>query len=306
MPSFEPELQPGVQVGVFLLTRPVQAQAPITVWHAEMAPPLRPSGRDGVRPHGTPAIVKFSPAPDPDDPEGRTLLRFEREARLLQTLRHPGIVQVIATGVHGLRRWLALEAIDGPDLSTFVAPARRLPAGDVARLLAEVAEALDHAHRAGVLHRDIKPANIVLDRAGVAAAGVDVRGGIGRARLIDFGIAADTAADRTVTGVLPGSPAYMSPEQLAGAEPDVAGDLFALGVTGYELLAGIRPWQADSLGALLRSLARDPPVPLAERRPGLPTGLVAAVHQCLERDPARRPAGAAALARALRGFGPTP
>ncbi len=308
----EGELVDGLRVGPFRLLAPLAAPVPALgangVWRAQ-----RESD-------GQPVVIKWSavvgsdPAEDGtvdagrDDrdhdnrnhesqshpgtePDRLDLDRFRREIRLLTLLDHPGIVRLLGSGEHGGRLWLALEAIDGPDLSAFTAPGHQLRPADAVRHIAEVADALDHAHRRGVLHRDVKPANIVLDRRA------------GRARVIDFGISTETDDERTRTGILPGSPAYLAPQQLAGAAPDVAADVYALGITLYELLAGTRPWQAHSLGALLRTLAQDPPTPLSIHVPTLPAEWVDIVHRGLARDPAQRPRRAADLARALRASG---
>lgn len=251
------------------------------------------------RPNGSPqsAVLKFAEPPAADDEPGASsdtagaedrAARLVREARRLARLAHPDIVPLLGAGRHGEWVWIALAWVDGPDLAGFVPADRRLPAGSIAGLLAQVADALEHAHRLGIVHRDLKPANIRIDRR------------TGRARLLDFGVSTDAGAARTRTGLVVGSPAYQAPELLAGEAPDVASDLFALGVTLFELLSGRRPWQAESLGALLRSLARDPPADLADLRPDLPPALLAVVRECLARDPRSRPASARLLAARLR------
>jgi eukaryotic-like serine/threonine-protein kinase len=255
-----------------------------------------------VGPDGHEVVLKYCRRPQSDVPErpghpghDPAAVRFLREASMLRRLQHPGIVSIVDAGADAELLWLAMAPVAGPDLTAFTTPATRLPPADAVHCIADAAEAVDHAHRHGVLHRDLKPSNIVWADA--------APGRRQRAVLLDFGVAfdADASADeRTATGVVPGSPAYMAPEQLAGALPSVAADVFALGVTLYELLAGARPWQAGSLGALLRSVAQDPPTPLEGHAHGLPAALVAIVHQCLARDPDARPRGAAALAQALR------
>jgi serine/threonine protein kinase len=261
-----------------------------------LGPVWRASRRQGS---ASAAVLKFAEPPYADDDTGAPddfaraddpdrAARLVQEARRLARLAHPDIVPLLDAGRHGEWVWIALAWIDGPDLTTFLPVDRRLPAGSVAGLLAQVADALEHAHRLGIVHRDLKPANIRIDRS------------TGRARLLDFGVSTDAAGGRTRTGRAIGSPAYQAPELLAGAAPDVASDVFALGVTLFELLSGRRPWQGDSLGALLRSVAQDPPADLAALRPDLPPALLAVVRDCLARDPRARPASAQRLAARLR------
>lgn len=247
-----------------------------------MGPVWRAQGLDGQ-----PAVVKFC-AVRADPAAGEALRRFEQEARVVERLRHPDIVRLLAFGAEPHWSWLAFAYVDGPDLSQFTGGARRLQARLAAGLIAQAADALDHAHRHGIVHRDVKPANIRIDRARR------------RACLLDFGLAAELASDRSATGASAGSPAYMAPELLAGQAPSIASDVFALGVTLYELLAGERPWAAPSLGALLRAIAQNPAPDLRERRADLPDGLVWAVEAALRADPSRRTPGAAAFARQVR------
>lgn len=228
-------------------------------------------------------VLDFAAGPGPD-----LQRRFEREATLAERLRHPGIVEGRGHGIEGRCGWIATAFVAGGDLRRRMAPGA--PATEPARALAlgaRLALALDHAHRQGVVHRDIKPSNVLVDPEH------DV------VQLADFGIAALHDGLRTRTGVLPGTPAYMAPELLAGAAPTAAADVYALAATLYELLAGRPPHQADSLGALLRTLARQPAAPLRHWRPDLPPACDEALGPALDRDPARRPRSAAAFAGAL-------
>jgi eukaryotic-like serine/threonine-protein kinase len=222
------------------------------------------------------------------DPAAQARRRFEREATIAARLRHPGIVEGRGHGVEGRFGWIATVFVPGGDLRRWLGPAT--PAWSPARALelgAGLARALDHAHRQGVVHRDLKPSNVLVDREQDAFL------------LADFGIAALQDGLRSRTGVLPGSPAYMAPELLAGGAPTVATDVYGLAATLYELLAGRPPHQADTLGALMRALAREPAPPLRQWRPSLPAACDAALAPALDRDPARRPRSAAALADAL-------
>lgn len=240
-----------------------------------------------VSPAGEPVVVKFCAVRDGASTE-RALRRFAHEARLLERLQHPDIVRLRGFGADRRWSWMAFDFVDGPDLSQFTTPATRLSASQAVGLVAQAAEALEHAHRQGIVHRDLKPGNLRID---VARRRVCV---------LDFGIAVDLSGERSATGIAAGTPAYMAPELLAGQNPSASSDVFALGVTLFELLAGERPWSAPSLGALLRSIAQDPPQPLAALCRGLSPALTAAVQAALQGDPRQRPPGAAAFARRLR------
>jgi eukaryotic-like serine/threonine-protein kinase len=213
--------------------------------------------------------------------------RFLAEAEPMRRLQHPDIVTLLATGEQGGTGWLAMELVHGVDLGRYTRPARLLPEPVVLRLAERVARALHHAHRAGVVHRDVKPANIMIDWA------------TDQLKLADFGMARLADAERTRTGLVLGSPAYMAPEQLAGDAPTPASDLYALGVTLFQLLTGRLPFDDSSLGELLRSVAFDPAPDLCTQRPGLPPALAAVVAGLLSKRPTDRPADAEALADTL-------
>jgi serine/threonine-protein kinase len=224
----------------------------------------------------------------PTSPEWHDALeRFRREATVLHELNHPGIVSVIDAGPGEKGAWMALEVVGGCDLARYTRPARLLPPPMVARIGVRVAEALAYAHARGVIHRDVKPANILVDWSS------DV------IKLADFGLARMGEHTQTRSGVTLGSPDYMAPEQLAGGAVGPAADLYGLGATLFELLAGRRPHQADNLGALLRAVAAERAPNLALLRPDLEPDLARVVMQCLAKDPAARPGDAAKLAALL-------
>lgn len=280
-------LAAGVRIDRWRLLRPADGGALGPVWRAAAVD----GGADAVLKfcaHGGDGDDDGAPADGTTGASTRRAARFLHEASLLARVRHPDIVPLLGAGRHHGWLWIATGHVDGPDLAAFTRPADRLPPVQVAGLVAQAADALEHAHRLGIVHRDLKPANIRIDA---------VRR---RARLLDFGIAADGVRAPTGTGFAVGTPAYMAPELLAGGAPDVASDLWALGVTLYELLAARRPWTADTLGALLRAVAQQPPDDLLAIEPGLPPALADCVHDCLAPDPRDRPPGARALARRLR------
>jgi len=215
------------------------------------------------------------------------LERFRREATVLHDLQHPGIVSVLDAGPSERGAWMAMEAVAGCDLTRYTRPARLLPPPLVARIGARLAEALAYAHRRGVVHRDVKPANVLVDWT------KDI------VKLSDFGLARSTEHTQTRSGITLGSPDYMAPEQLAGGAVGPASDLYGLGATLFELLAGRRPHQADNLGELLRAVASEPAPQLAALRPELDPVLSDAVMPLLAKDLAQRPSDAGHVAARL-------
>jgi eukaryotic-like serine/threonine-protein kinase len=223
--------------------------------------------------------------------DGALLQRtFDREVAAARRLDHPDIVRVRAAGRSDDLGFVAMEYVDGPDLGRFRAAHQAVAAATAARLVARVARALAHAHAQGVLHRDIKAANILVDEAR------------GEVKLGDFGLAQLADLQRSRTGVFAGTPAYMSPEQLAESGADERSDLYSLGVVLFELLAGRLPHEAASLGLLLREVARSPAPPLQRLQPDVPAALAALVASLLEKDRERRPRDAAAVAAALEAW----
>lgn len=214
--------------------------------------------------------------------------RFLEEARTARLLQHPDIVCVLEAGrTPQGRPWMALEWLTGQPLSAYCMASHRLPGEVVAGLGQRLASALAHAHQRGVIHRDIKPDNLMFDAAS------------GQLKITDFGVARAEDSSSTQTGMVLGTPAYMAPEQLAGAPASAAGDLYSLGVVLFELLSSRRPVEAGSLGEWLRRISQEPATPLLALRPDLPAALAQVVDQLLEREPARRPGGAEQVAQAL-------
>lgn len=212
---------------------------------------------------------------------------FSREAALKFRLEHPNIVKVVDAGVYDGMACLAMELIPGTSLGAYTRPESLLPMSEALRYGADTAQALGYAHARGIVHRDVKPDNILVDRLAH------------QAKLSDFGIALFGDGFRTQTGVIPGTPAYMSPEQLCGGVIDSRTDLYALGVVLFETLSGCRPHSAATLGALLRQVAGHDAPPLSRVRADAPEPLVALVSSLLERSPGRRPADAGAVAADL-------
>jgi serine/threonine-protein kinase len=220
------------------------------------------------------------------------LARFRSEAEAAARLDHPGIVSIFEVGECGGHPFYSMRFIEGTTL------AKRLAAGDVptreaATILARVAEAVDAAHRGGVLHRDLKPSNILIDAAG-------------KPHVSDFGLAKRIEADQDVThtGAILGTPCYMSPEQAAGSRGDVGppSDVWSLGAILYQTLTGRPPFQAaNPMDTLLAVLESDPPVPRSFD-PGVNRDLEMIALKSLQKPQDLRYASAAALAADLRAF----
>lgn len=234
-------------------------------------------------------LLASDPGSDPDTRDERRR-RFIEEGRLASALRHEHIVQVLEAGEHQGQLYLVMELVPGVDLTRYTRPARLLPEAPVLRIVAQVASALAHAHDQGVLHRDIKPANVIVDLARE------------HAKVGDFGIARAAELERSRSGLLLGTPAYMSPEQAAGGTLDGRSDLYALGVMAYQLLTGRLPYEGDSMGQLLAQIALGDPTPLSALRPDLPPALSALVARLLSKSPKDRPTVAGEVAAAFEAF----
>jgi serine/threonine protein kinase len=216
--------------------------------------------------------------------------RFLREAEMAAGLAHPHIVPIYAVDEGDGLVWIAMGLVEGESLAERLHREPRPPVEVVRRVLREVADALDYAHREGVIHRDIKPDNILLESS------------TGRALVTDFGIARAVEGDQrlTATGIAVGTPSYMSPEQAMGErEVDGRADLYALGVVGYQMLAGELPFQASNTPAMLMKHISERPRPLAQLRDDLPPNLVHAIDRALAKGRDERWPDAARFRAAL-------
>jgi len=203
--------------------------------------------------------------------------RFLREAQAAGRLNHPGIVTIHDVGEDretGVL-YIAMEYIEGRDLKQIMASGHRFRPSEAARIVADVAVALDYAHQMGVIHRDIKPGNLILTHDGSA-------------RIADFGIARMESSNLTVDGQFIGTPNFMSPEQITGQPLDGRSDLFSLGVVLFTLLTGQRPYIADTMHQVTRMIVEEPaPIPSIVDE-GVPTAFNPIVVKCLDREPDRR------------------
>jgi hypothetical protein len=224
-----------------------------------------------------------------DNPDcASTADSFLREASIAGSLSHPNIVTIFDVGESDGLAYIAMEYVRGHHLSEFAAADRLLPVDTVLDLIARAADALDYAHRRNVVHRDIKPANIMYDSLS------------NNVKITDFGIAKLIDANRTRTGIVLGTPAFMSPEQLEGKNVNGHTDLFALGVSLYQLLTGQLPFRGASMTNLMFVIANEPHQPVTSLRADLPKGLDEIVDRALAKDPADRFESAAVMAACLR------
>ena len=237
---------------------------------------------------GGPAAVKVLWGHVLDQPEQAE--RFEREAEVLQELRHPGVVGYIAHGASpGGEPWLAIEWIEGESLAQRLRR-KGLTVSESVSLARQVAEALSAAHRRGIVHRDLKPSNLYLDGAS-----------IDHVRVLDFGIAKVAGGTPlTMTGVVVGTPFYMSPEQARGErEIDARADVFALGCVLFHCLTGKAPFAGDEVHAALLKVVLDDAPRLSEVVDGIPEALDDLVGRMLAKSPRDRPSDAAMLSGEL-------
>lgn len=214
--------------------------------------------------------------------------RFHREATTAGRLNHNNIVTIYDVGEEQDLSYIAMDYLEGVPMSEFTKPKKLLPVETVLDLVRQVAEALHYAHEKNVVHRDIKPENIIFDQKD------------GKPTVTDFGVACLTDASKTKTGVVLGSPSYMSPEQLAGKRVDGRSDLFSLGVTLYQLLCGELPFQAESLSSLMYKIATEKHLDIRKVRSDLPACTSTITNKCLQKDPENRYVDGKQLAESLK------
>jgi len=246
---------------------------------------------------GRDVALKVLPADVARDPE--RLARFQREARSVAALNHPSIVTIHsveeADGIH----FITMELVEGKSLDHLI-PAGGLPADQIVAIASALAEALAAAHEKGIIHRDLKPANVMVT-------------GDGRVKVLDFGLAKETRpashADATLTsasntkaGVVMGTPAYMSPEQISGRALDHRTDIFSLGVVIYEMATGQRPFEGQSSAELISAIMRDTPALVTDLRADLPAHLANLIRLCMEKRADDRFPSAQSVWNELRGW----
>jgi serine/threonine-protein kinase len=238
------------------------------------------------RPTGVERAVKII---ELDRSDADLVSRFQREAATLARVDgHANIVRVHETGIEGHRAFYAMDLVEGRSLKSLLAEGPMEP-GPACDLMAKVARAIAHCHAHGIVHRDLKPENVLLD-------------GEGEPRLVDFGLVRDIFGKRlTHTGTFLGTPAYMSPEQVRGEPAVPKSDVHALGLILYEALAGVRPFRGNTVVEIAEAILRHDFVPLARRRPDIPSPLARLVERALDARTDARPE-ARELARSLEGI----
>ncbi len=234
---------------------------------------------------GRDVAVKVLPQHLSSNPEIRA--RFEREAKTVSSLNHPHICTLHDVGREGETDYLVMELIEGETLAQRLTKGA-LPLPEVLKLGAQIADALDRAHRAGVMHRDLKPGNVMLTRSGAKLLD------FGLARATGLGPASDLTSSQTVAGPLTaagtiiGTFQYMAPEQLEGHEADARADLWALGCVLYELATGRPAFEGKSQASLITAIMGSDPAPISQLSPLAPPALDRLVQACLAKDPADR------------------
>jgi serine/threonine protein kinase len=203
--------------------------------------------------------------------------RFVREAQTAGILSHPNIVTIHDIGEDPETQvsFIAMEYIEGKNLKMLLGERKKFPYDQVSEIVAEVAEALDYAHRKGIIHRDVKPANIIITTDG-------------KVKITDFGIAKIASSNLTTTGQFLGTPNYMSPEQVSGSPVDGRSDLFSLGVVLYELLTSRKPFQGDNLTAISYKIVHEDHTPPADLLPDIPHEFNDVVARAMAKDPWNR------------------
>jgi serine/threonine-protein kinase len=214
--------------------------------------------------------------------------RFYHEAKAAGRLSHPNIVTIYDVGKSGDTTYMAMELLEGQDLKSLLAPKKPLPIPQALDIAAQVADGLAYAHEHEVVHRDVKPANLMITRSGLV-------------KIMDFGIARMRSSEiRTQTGVLLGSPSYLSPEQVLGKRADHRSDIFSLGIVLYEMLTGERPFTGAEITAIMYQIVHLSPRAPSVLNPEVPEILNFVVAKALAKSPEDRYQDAREFAADLR------
>jgi serine/threonine-protein kinase len=215
--------------------------------------------------------------------------RFMREAEIAGKLAHPSIVAVYDVGEDYDLTYMAMEYLDGESLQKYCRKGFLLPLRKILFVVSEVALALDYAHRQGVIHRDVKPANIMVLKDG-------------KIKVTDFGIAKAVSSSQTKSGIVLGTPNYMSPEQINGHEIDGRSDIFSLGVVFFELLTGVLPFHGKNLTNLFYQITQVKHPSPREINPKVPNPVEQIVDKALSKDPEQRFQTCSDFARYLKAM----
>jgi TolB-like protein/Tfp pilus assembly protein PilF len=227
--------------------------------------------------------LKVLPLAMSNDPD--RLARFQREARAVAALNHPNVVTVYSVEESDNVHFITMELLEGEPLDRLIS-ANGLPSDRIIEIAGAIAEALAAAHEKGIVHRDLKPANVMVTNEG-------------RVKVLDFGLAKDiggettngatmASAGYTQAGMVMGTPAYMSPEQVSGRPLDHRSDIFSFGVMLHEMATGRRPFEGNSSAELISSILRDSPPSVTDARPELSSDIARVIRRCLEKEPRHR------------------
>src|SRR5262249_10359597 len=231
--------------------------------------------------------VKTMSADLDTDPELRA--RFFREARSAGQLSHKNIVTIYDLGEEAGKAYMAMEFLDGEDIKQMITRGARVTIEEKVEYMIEVLEGLAHAHQKGIFHRDVKPGNIYVTNSG-------------QVKILDFGLARMASSDITKTGLVMGTPNYMSPEQINGAEIDHRSDIFSAGATFYELLSGRKPFYSSSLQSTFFKILQQDPEPLENIDPAIPPEFSPVLLKAMAKDPGARYQSADEMILALERF----
>ncbi|MBN2574490.1 MAG: protein kinase [Deltaproteobacteria bacterium] len=272
------DLAPGTEVGEYRVVRKLGQGGMGAVYEAEQPAIGKRVAVKVLAPHYAQDI--------------ELVRRFLDEARAVNLIRHPNIVDIFSFGeLPGLRPYFVMEYLDGESLAEAIEHEHLRP-DEIRRLLRQICSALAATHAVGIVHRDLKPENIWIARP---------RCGESYAKLLDFGIAKlvdPTRTNLTQTGVAMGTPLYMSPEQCLGRPVDARADIYAMGVLLYRIFTGRHPFSGRATGALVFQHVSEPPPPPSSLRP-LPAGLERLILDCLAKDPEARPGSAEVLGKRI-------
>ncbi len=229
--------------------------------------------------------IKTMTAAVSSDPDLRK--RFLREAQSAARLNHPNIITVYDFGEEGEHIYMAMELLEGTDLKQLISGGKLRTLDQKLDVMEQIGEGLAFAHGKEVIHRDLKPANIHVQPNG-------------QVKIMDFGLARLGASEMTAAGTVMGTPNYMSPEQVKGERADARSDIFSVGAVFYEILSGRKPFDGDSLHAILYKVLEATAVPLREAAPDLPTVVTQVVDRAMAKEPAARYQNGAELLEAVR------
>lgn len=215
--------------------------------------------------------------------------RFQREVQSAGKLNHPNIVTVYDVGRTEGVAYMAMEFLEGKELREILDSGVVLPIEKISHIASQVAEGLGFAHERGIVHRDVKPANVMVMKNGLV-------------KITDFGIAQMSSASRTMSGMVMGSPKYMSPEQVVGQAVDGRSDIFSLAVVLYEMLTGKTPFSGDNISAIMYQILNDEPIPPKAFNQSIPDSINYIVLKALAKHPDKRYQNAKDMARDLKRY----